>query len=211
MAEAQAKWVVKTRKALAEAFQVSLFTVDHWRKEWRILEKCPNTSGGYDVRWTARWYLDSRTQHSPKVAARCHELLGAPRPEVSSKEEAAEPAKPPVNPINRLKEQLLENQIRSEAAKAEAAERKNRIAEQDLVSMEDVRRFVSEWFTYMRTMFGRIPRDMEPGLPKQYREQISKELADRIDLVLRSAADYGKRSERIETKVDNPVGRPRKN
>lgn len=188
--------LVHSRREVAEAFGVVIKTVDVWIQKWNSeFPDHPNRQRSYNLRWIAEWNLVRQQVPEAVREASCR-VLNRPY------------HKPPESAGNgngnggsslELKQQLLAQQVRSETAKADTAERRNRIAEQSLVQLDDVRTFVSEWFTWMRVGLQRLPGEMKANIPAKHRDQIVAELDARLDLFLRSARDYGLRVEDIQS------------
>jgi phage terminase Nu1 subunit (DNA packaging protein) len=69
-------------------------------------------------------------------------------------------------------------------AKAEAAERANKLALANILERHDVDRFFSAVFSTFRDLVGRIPEELKPSFPLECREELTQLLRDRHKLVL---------------------------
>lgn len=92
---------------------------------------------------------------------------------------------------------LTEWKVRRLIAEARDAEAKARLREfdadkttEDVVHLDQVEQFLAGLFTEFRRQLARVPKQMAPSFPEEYRQQIQDELADQLDLIGKSMQGY---------------------
>lgn len=159
--------VVKTQKEVAGHFDVTLDTIRNWRARTPPM---PGKQGHYDLEQIAEW--KEKTFRQPRDSRR---------------EDAAT--------LKRV--EILNYDARIQAAKAEAAERKNQLEQAQIVRLDDVEQFVSEFLSEARRQVLRIPRDMKQGYPENLRKQIEEDLRERLEIYLKGMHAYMLRLEEL--------------
>ncbi len=88
----------------------------------------------------------------------------------------------------RREAQIAEAKIKT--AKASIEVYKARQVLESMVPIEEVERFLADYFTEFRRQALRVSKDMKPGVPASYRKNFEKELDARIGSYLRSMKNY---------------------
>lgn len=92
---------------------------------------------------------------------------------------------------------LDEWKARRVIAEARDAEAKARLREfdaekttEDVVHLDQVEQFLAGLFTEFRRQLARVPKQMGPSLPEEYRDQLQEELTDQLNLIGKSMQGY---------------------
>ncbi len=96
------------------------------------------------------------------------------------------------------RKRLLEGQARLTEAKANREERLDRKEEENIVELEDVERFISEFLNEARRQLQRIPGDFKQGYPVKLRATIQEDLQNRLDMYLRGMHNFALRLEGLK-------------
>ena len=101
----------------------------------------------------------------------------------------------------RLRDLKLAGEAKKVNAEAEIKEFQARQMTEDVVHLDDVKRFLNLFFSESSRQFLRIPQEMKNGYPQEMRRDLEDDVQARIEMALRSMAGFAQRI--VELRDDN--------
>lgn len=142
---------------------------DTVRRDWRS-RGMPGKSGHWDLSEIAEWR--AALGRAPEAAA-----LGSAASADAARRRAAD--------------------ARYKEGQARRIERQNRLAEEEICYRADVERFLAQLFEFTRELHGRLAAEIRPQLPKRYADQITADLAARLEGIQRTLHAWARRLDEI--------------
>ena len=156
---------------VAKAIGVDRHTV----KEWMAEGAPAKSEYGYDIEAIKKWRAITKTLHFNSDG------------DDQDEEES----------VNRLKYRKLLAEVLEVEAKAAIKAYEAEQTTKDVVHLDDVNLWVSQFLTELRRLHLRVPKEMSAGYPKEFRGDLEKDLTDRLTLVLRSLHGFATRSNEV--------------
>lgn len=163
------KTYVKTQTDVANEMGVSLSAIRKWCQRSVPM---PGKPGKYCIEEIKAWHEET--------------FRRSPEKDQEKRGDAQESGKSSKSDQQRL----LRAQADKEEALASIKKRQDRVEDGGLAHQEDVDRFISEFLSEARRLFGRLPVEASAKLPVRMRIEIKEDLEKRVNIVLNQLGDW---------------------
>lgn len=179
--------IVKTLREVAEHLGFTYRSLVNRAKELPRVK-----GGGFDLDECEKWYKATDSYNRSRAAAKRKAAL---KEETKNGKTAGEAI---IQQLDAISVRKREAEARLKEAQADEKLRQNRIADGEMVPRDEVYRFFSEFFAALRDHTIGIPEDLKQSYPVALRTQLSEELLQRLELMLKTMARFEIKLEEIK-------------